>query len=214
MEIRSQFDNSPFELTIPSNDDEKVMCTSMWSFAHMTSSETIFGIPLGLSDGHSSFPADTKLNCGWKLACQVDFVGLSRQFINSQTSSTWLKFFLFLQTTLPNEIFNEHASSRESQPTASIVSIFTLFETIVEAFCIVFLSSFTEKELNRLTDDECRASSLVQSFEWSESNSIRFGLSTWWDYMWFCNCYKLWSFNRSHDQMDFAHRIISSLALL
>lgn len=56
---------SPFELTIPSNDDENVMCTSMWSFAHMTSSETIFGIPFGRSDWpHSSLPADTKLNCG------------------------------------------------------------------------------------------------------------------------------------------------------
>lgn len=54
---------SPFELTIPSNGWENVICTSMWSLAHMTSSETIFGIPFGLSDGHSSFPADTKLNC-------------------------------------------------------------------------------------------------------------------------------------------------------
>jgi hypothetical protein len=52
----------PFELTMPSNGWENVKCTSMWSFAHITSNETIFGIPFGRSDGHNSFPADTKLN--------------------------------------------------------------------------------------------------------------------------------------------------------
>lgn len=53
----------PFELTMPSNGCENVIWTSMWSLAHITSSETIFGIPFGLSVGHNSFAADTKLNC-------------------------------------------------------------------------------------------------------------------------------------------------------
>jgi len=56
-------DDLPFELTIPSNGCENVKCTSMWSFAHITSSETIFGIPFGRSVGHNSLAADTKLNC-------------------------------------------------------------------------------------------------------------------------------------------------------
>lgn len=55
--------NLPLELTMPSNGCENVMWTSMWSLAHMTSSETIFGIPFGLSVGHNSFAAETKLNC-------------------------------------------------------------------------------------------------------------------------------------------------------
>ena len=56
----------PFELTIPSNGCENVKCTSMWSLPHITSNETMFGIPSGLSIGHNSLPAKTKLNCKTK----------------------------------------------------------------------------------------------------------------------------------------------------
>lgn len=117
---------SPFELTIPSNDDENVMCTSMWSFAHMTSSETIFGIPFGRSDWpHSSLPADTKLNCGREEDREREKKWDLMRWLSESTTR--------FETTLLwwCDDFNEHASSRVSAKRVEWVSTIFLFTNIV-----------------------------------------------------------------------------------
>lgn len=62
------WNNIPLDETMPSKGCEKVRCTSMWSFPHMTSNDWITGMPSGLSIGHNS-PALTRVCTTSKINC-------------------------------------------------------------------------------------------------------------------------------------------------